>query len=130
MSLVKEAIVSLISCLLVLICLSVAFYRVIPNNKVIPETITYQASEEIKNELNSEVDTTSDNIVKTYEITANDMEKYKASNEYVPGKKDPFSPVDLTADTDSSDDDASTVITPGTGSNKSSGSLFEKPGTK
>lgn len=41
-----------------------------------------------------------------------------------------LSPVDLNADTDSSDDDASTVITPGTGSNNSSGSLFEKPGTK
>ena len=66
MSLVKEAIISLISCLVVLICLSVAFYRVIPNNKVIPETITYQASEEIKNELNSEVDTTSDNICLLY----------------------------------------------------------------
>ena len=50
MSLVKEIILSLVSCLVVLIALSIGFYRFIPNNKVIPETVSYQASEEIKNE--------------------------------------------------------------------------------
>ena len=49
MSLVKEIILSLVSCLVVLIALSIGFYRFIPNNKVIPETVSYQASEEIKN---------------------------------------------------------------------------------
>ena len=48
MSLVKEIILSLVSCLVVLIALSIGFYRFIPNNKVIPETVSYQASEEIK----------------------------------------------------------------------------------
>ena len=65
MSLVKEIILSLVSCLVVLIALSIGFYRFIPNNKVIPETVSYQASEEIKNELNSEVETNSESIVKT-----------------------------------------------------------------
>ena len=64
MSLVKEIILSLVSCLVVLIALSIGFYRFIPNNKVIPETVSYQASEEIKNELNSEVETNSESIVK------------------------------------------------------------------
>ena len=50
MSLVKEIILSLVSCLVVLIALSIGFYRFIPNNKVIPETVSYQASEEIKND--------------------------------------------------------------------------------
>ena len=49
MSLVKEIILSLVSCLVVLIALSIGFYRFIPNNKVIPETVSYQASEEIMN---------------------------------------------------------------------------------
>jgi len=62
MSLVKEIILSLVSCLVVLIALSIGFYRFIPNNKVIPETVSYQASEEIKNELNSEVETNSESI--------------------------------------------------------------------
>ena len=74
MSLVKEIILSLVSCLVVLIALSIGFYRFIPNNKVIPETVSYQASEEIKNELNSEVETNSESIVKTYEITNNEHE--------------------------------------------------------
>ena len=113
-----------------LISLSIGFYRFIPNNKVIPETVSYQASEEIKNELNSEVETNSESIVKTYEITNNDMENYKAKKEYVPGKKNPFAPVDTSSDTDSTDDDASSVITTPGGNSNSSGSLFEKPGTK
>ena len=86
--------------------------------------------EEIKNELNSEVETNSESIVKTYEITNNDMENYKAKKEYVPGKKNPFAPVDTSSDTDSTDDDASSVITTPGGNSNSSGSLFEKPGTK
>ena len=121
MSLVKEIILSLVSCLVVLIALSIGFYRFIPNNKVI---------QEIKNELNSEVETNSESIVKTYEITNNDMENYKAKKEYVPGKKNPFAPVDTSSDTDSTDDDASSVITTPGGNSNSSGSLFEKPGTK
>ena len=130
MSLVKEIILSLVSCLVVLIALSIGFYRFIPNNKVIPETVSYQASEEIKNELNSEVEKNSESIVKTYEITNNDMENYNAKKEYVPGKKNPFAPVDTSSDTDSTDDDASSVITTPGGNSNSSGSLFEKPGTK
>lgn len=129
MSLVKEIILSLVSCLVVLIALSIGFYRFIPNNKVIPETVSYQASEEIKNELNSEVETNSESIVKTYEITNNDMENYKVKKEYVPGKKNPFAPVDTSSDTDSTDDASSVITTPG-GNSNSSGSLFEKPGTK
>ena len=88
------------------------------------------SDEEIKNELNSEVETNSESIVKTYEITNNDMENYKAKKEYVPGKKNPFAPVDTSSDTDSTDDDASSVITTPGGNSNSSGSLFEKPGTK
>ena len=71
-----------------------------------------------------------ESIVKTYEITNNDMENYKAKKEYVPGKKNPFAPVDTSSDTDSTDDDASSVITTPGGNSNSSGSLFEKPGTK
>lgn len=133
MSAIKEIIISLLVCLFVLIILSLGFYRFIPNNKVIPDTITYQASEELKNELNSEVNNNSDNIIKTYEITANDLDKYQSSKEYVPGKKNPFAPVQTETDSSNSEnnvntDDNSSGTSNSNGTN--SGSLFDKPGTK
>ena len=125
MSYVKEIIISLLACLIVLIGLSLAFYRFIPNNKIIPEPIVYQANEEIQKELKTEVQNDSDKIVKTYEITANDLEKYQTNKEYVPGKKKPFAPAsDSNSYTGSSNNSSN-----GSSSNNG-GSLFEKPGTK
>lgn len=126
MSYVKEVIISLLACLVVLIGLSLAFYKFIPNNKIIPETITYQASEEIQKELKTEVQNDSDKIVKTYEITASDLEKYQANKEYVPGKKNPFAPASSGESGSGSDTGSSSN---GSSSNNG-GSLFEKPGTK
>lgn len=129
MSIIKEVIVSLLVCLIVLIALSLGFYKFIPNNKVIPETVTYQASEDIEKEMNVDVNNNSDNIVKTYEITASDLDKYQKSKEYVPGKKNPFAPVQTEVDSDSSGENSGSTSTDNSSSNNT-GSLFEKPGTK
>lgn len=134
MTIIKEIISALVSCLVVMIALGVGFYRFIPNNKVIPETISYKQSDEIKGELKTEVNTNSDNIIKTYEITTSDMEKFQAAKEYVPGKKNPFAPVDLNS-VDNDDDDldstgSSNSSSSSSGTTSSGGSLFEKPGTK
>lgn len=125
MSYVKEIIISLLACLIVLIGLSLAFYRFIPNNKIIPEPIVYQANEEIQKELKTEVQNDSDKIVKTYEITASDLEKYQANKEYVPGKKNPFAPA-----SDSNSYTGSSNNSSNSSSSNNGGSLFEKPGTK
>lgn len=129
MSIIKEVIISLLVCLLVLIALSLGFYKFIPNNKVIPDTITYQASDDLKKELNSEVNNNSDNIIKTYEITASDLDKYKSSKEYVPGKKNPFAPVQTETDSSTTNDNNSTNDND-TSNGTNGGSLFDKPGTK
>ena len=129
MSIVKEVIISLLVCLLVLIALSLGFYRFIPNNKVIPDTVTYQASDDLKKELNSEVNNSSDNIIKTYEITASDLDKYKSSKEYVPGKKNPFAPVQTETDSSTTNDNNCSNDND-TSNGTNGGSLFDKPGTK
>ena len=64
MNFIKEVIISLLVCLLVLVGLSFAFYNFIPTNKVIPEKIEYKTSEEIKHELGTEVNNNSDNRYK------------------------------------------------------------------
>ena len=80
MKILKEIIISLLSCFLILLILGLVFYRFIPNNKIVPETIKYQASQEVQSEINSEVDSNSNKIIKTYEITASDLEKYQVDS--------------------------------------------------
>ena len=47
-TIIREIIISLLVCLAVILLLSVMFYNFIPNNKLLPEKVTYQDSEEIK----------------------------------------------------------------------------------
>lgn len=129
MNFIKEIIISLLVCLLVLIGLSFAFYNFIPTNKVIPEKIEYRASEEIKQELNSEVNSDSDNIIKTYEITASDLDQYQKNNEYNPGKKNPFAPISQ-GESDNTSGETNTDSSNTTNTNNKGGSLFESAGTK
>jgi len=105
-TIIRELIISLLVCIFVLIILSIMFYRFIPSNKVIPEKVTYQASSDVKQEVNSEVDDKSDLIVKTYEITADDIEGFERTDEYRPGKANPFAPVSTEDDTTTDDDNS------------------------
>lgn len=132
MNWIKEIIISLLVCLLVLIVLSFVFYNFIPNNKVIPEKIEYQASDEIKKELNSEVDNSSDKIIKTYEITASDLEQYQKNKEYNPGKTNPFAPISQGNDASdvTTSDEANSNVGNSNNTTNNGGSLFESAGTK
>lgn len=127
MNFIKEVIISLLVCLLVLVGLSFAFYNFIPTNKVIPEKIEYKASEEIKQELGTEVNNNSDNIIKTYEITANDLDQYQKNKDYNPGKKNPFAAISQGSSANTADGSTSTDNTL---ENNKGGSLFESAGTK
>ena len=56
-------------------------------------------------------------------------ENMKKIQEYVPGKKNPFAPVQTEVDSDSSGENSGSTSTDNSSSNNT-GSLFEKPGTK
>ena len=90
---IRETIISLLVCLSVLLILSVALYNYIPANKVVPEAIEYTPSAEIKAQLNTEVEDNSSEILMTYEVTASDLDNFEKTNEYNPGKANPFSPI-------------------------------------
>ena len=130
MKILKEIIISLLSCFLILLILGVVFYRFIPNNKIVPETIKYQASQEVQSEINSEVDSNSNKIIKTYEITASDLEKYQKNKDSDPGKNNPFAPITDEEDNSSTGNGGDTNTSQSNGSTNNSGSLFEKPGSK
>lgn len=89
-SLAKEIIIGLLLCLAILLVLAVMMYSFIPNNKVIPEPITYSAPEEAKNVLN-EAAMDSSQVILTYEVNSSDLSTAQRTNDYNPGKVNPFS---------------------------------------
>lgn len=89
-SIIKEIIIMLLLCVAILLILGVLFYDYIPSNKVVPGKIAYSTPENIQEEVNEEVIEANKTKI-TYEITDADLNIYKQSNSYVPGKRDPFS---------------------------------------
>ena len=89
-SIAKEIIIGLLLCLAILLILAVMMYSFIPNNKVIPEPITYSAPEEAKNVLN-EATMDSSQVILTYEVNSSDLSTAQRTNDYNPGKVNPFS---------------------------------------
>ncbi len=134
---IRETIISLLVCLAVLLVLSLVFYNYIPSNKVIPETVEYKPSKEIQTQLNTAVNDDSKEIIMTYEITSQDLDNYERINEYNPGKANPFAPVSETVDGETENGETTNpqsgggpaIVTP-SGSNQSTGSLFENGTSK
>ena len=89
-SIIKEIIIMLLLCVAILLILGVLFYDYIPSNKVVPGKIAYSTPENIQEEVNEEVIEANKTKI-TYEVTDADLNIYKQSNSYVPGKRDPFS---------------------------------------
>lgn len=89
-SIAKEIIIGLLLCLAILLVLAVMMYSFIPNNKVIPEPIKYSAPEEAKKVLD-EAATDSSQVILTYEVNSSDLSLAQRTNDYNPGKVNPFS---------------------------------------
>lgn len=89
-SIIKEIIIMLLLCVAILLILGVLFYDYIPSNKAIPGKIAYSTPENIQEEINEEITQFNTTNI-TYSVTDADLNIYKQSNSYVPGKRDPFS---------------------------------------
>lgn len=87
----KEIIIILLLCLAILLVLSVLFYDYNPITKVVPNKIAYTAPEGIKNELAEENELKEVPVEsKVYTIEGSDLNIYKKSKSYNPGKANPF----------------------------------------
>ena len=133
-TIIRETIIALLVCLAVLLLLSVLLYNYIPANKVVPETVEYTPSKEIQTQLNAAVEDNSQEILMTYEITANDLANYERTNEYNPGKSNPFAAVSDSAIDDGNGGNGGTTPSNPSGGNlsngNSGGSLFENGSSK
>ncbi len=89
----KEIIIILLLTLAIILILGVLLYDYVPMNKVVPETITYTASEETKKALEEKAEIEQDEVILTYEVTSTDLNNYKQTSDYKAGRKNPFSDV-------------------------------------
>lgn len=90
-NIIKELIIILLSALAIILILGVLLYEYVPTNKIIPEKVSYTTPEKIKQELETDSSVDDTQIVVTYSIDSTDLNNYKRIQEYVPGKKNPFS---------------------------------------
>ena len=127
----RETIIALLVSIAVLLILSVALYNYMPSNKVIPETVEYTPTKEIQEQLNAEVDEAQD-TTEPYIVTANDLENYEKTNEYNPGKANPFAAASepSTGDTTGENTSGGTTTDPNENNNQGGGSIWENGSSK
>lgn len=87
---IKEIIIVLLAILLSMLALAVVLYDYLPSKIQTKETITYTASDSVKELLQDTVAKDDSNIILTYEVTGTDLTTFEKTNEYVPGKQNPF----------------------------------------
>lgn len=89
---IKEIITMLLVCLVTMLILAIALYQYIPSRKVVPEVIKYTASEDVKDLLEDNIDTKAkeEENKAVLTLTSSDLNNYRKSYDYVPGKSNPF----------------------------------------
>lgn len=89
-TILKEMMIVLLLCIAILFVLSILFYDYNPINKVVPNKIAYSAPENIRDELEENIQNTFSIDNKVYTVEGSDLNIYKKSNSYNPSKENPF----------------------------------------
>ena len=95
---IKEIIIMLLICLIAMLGLAIALYKYIPSKKNVPEIAKYEVSEQVQDLLEDNIDNRSDQdrVILTYEVTKGELSGYQTTNDYIPGKSNPFGEVSKT----------------------------------
>ena len=95
---IKEIIIMLLICLVAMLTLAIALYQYIPSKKNVPEIVQYEVSEQVQDLLEDNIDQKSekDRVILTYEVTKGELSGYQTTNDYIPGKSNPFGDISKT----------------------------------
>ena len=141
----KELIIVLLLCLAIILLLGILLYEYVPMSKTVPTPVSYTTSEEVKKELQEDEGINEDQIIMTYKVDSNDLNNYKRTQTYNPGKANPFSSYESSEpsggqNNGSSNGNSSTgggnsgnnaSSNPSSGNDNTSGGVFfQKKGTK
>lgn len=141
-SIIKELIIVLLLCLAIILVLGILLYEYVPITKTIPNEVSYTTPENVKQELLSSSEVDDSQIIMTYEINSDDLSNYRRVQDYVPGKANPFSSYETTAQNttengSSTGGTSGSSTSTGTGngtesdnSSSSGGHFFQNTGTK
>lgn len=113
-NIIKEIIIILLLTLAIILVLGVLLYGYVPANKMIPEKVSYTTPEQVKTELEADVNESDDELYVDYHIDSTQLNNYKKIQEYVPGKKNPFASLE--------NENSSSNTTTGTTQNNASNS--------
>lgn len=117
-NIIKEIIIILLLTLAIILVLGVLLYGYVPANKMIPEKVSYTTPEQVKTELEADVNESDDELYVDYHIDSTQLNNYKKIQEYVPGKKNPFASLE----NENSSSNTTTGTTTGTTQNNVSNS--------
>lgn len=90
-NIIKEIIIVLLLILAIILILGILLYEYVPNNKIIPQQVSYTTPENVKEELSTSENVDDSQVIMTYEVTATN---YKKTKDYVSGKKNPFESIE------------------------------------
>ncbi len=93
---IKELIISLLLCLAIILLLGILLYEYIPMAKTVPNPVSYNTPDNVKQELANSENVDEEQIIMTYEVDSNDLNNYKRIQDYKPGKANPFSSFETT----------------------------------
>lgn len=97
-SIIKEIIIVLLLCLAIMLVLGILLYEYVPITKTLPNEVSYTTPENVKQELLSSSDVDDTQVIMTYEVNQDDLNNYRRVQDYVPGKANPFSSYETTAE--------------------------------
>ncbi len=87
----KEIIIILLLCLAIMLLLGILLYEYVPMSKTLPNPVSYATPDNVKQELAEAGEVDQDQIIMTYEVDSTDLNNYKTTQNYKPGKANPFS---------------------------------------
>lgn len=126
---IKELLLILFTSLLAMLLFAMILYEYVPNRKVVAEVTEYTASKKLAEQVADKVNDGKDDVVLTYEVTASDLNNYKITNDYVPGKANPFAEYEATVDGEGNTvsggkaGNSSTISSSSSGSSKGNASI-------
>lgn len=98
-SILKEIIIVLLLCLAIILVLGILLYEYVPMSKTVPNQVAYTTPEDVKQELIESGALDESEVVMTYEVNSDDLNNYKRVKDYKPGKANPFSSYETSAET-------------------------------
>jgi len=87
----REILIYILLIALIVLVFGIIFYEHLPSNKTVPGKVEATLPEKLEEELEQTLAEEEQEVLVTYTVEEDDLDRYEDSNQYDPGKIDPFS---------------------------------------